>query len=179
MKQGSASNIFRAYDIRGIYGVDLFGETAERIGRSACAAFGPGKNIVVGMDARESSAPLREALISGMTSAGCNVTDLGMVPSPVLYFSVKHLGAEAGIMVTASHLTPEWNGFKFCGSDGIVISEGTGLEKIREQFNSGTEELAKEGSSDNYRDILLDYMEDEGSIRLRKQCHITRNAWHR
>lgn len=167
--QDSITNIFRAYDIRGIYGSDLFGETAERIGVAACADIGSKGTIVVGMDARESSGVLKSALIEGMTSAGCNVIDIGTVPSPVLYFSAKHLTADRGVIVTASHLPPEWNGFKFCDKGGIVISEGTGLEKIRSAFFEKDAEQGQQGSVVDYREILLDYSSYiSGKIRIKK-----------
>lgn len=131
------AGIFRAYDVRGIFNKDLDVSIAASIGKSIGTFFGPGKSIVVGRDARLSGEQLSNALIEGIVSVGCNAIDVGIVPTPTLYYAAMNLKADGGVMVTASHLPPEWNGFKICDSQGIVLSEGTGLEKIRDIFESG------------------------------------------
>ena len=106
--------IFREYDIRGIVGQDLDEATVEILGRAIGTYFlGRGqKGTAVGRDCRLSSPGFGRALIRGLTSTGCDVTDIGVVPTPLLYFSVFHLGMPAGVMVTGSHNPPEHNGFK-------------------------------------------------------------------
>ena len=122
-------HIFRAYDIRGIFGEDLTEEVATCIG-AAFAKFLDGKDVVVGRDARISGEKLRDALVSGLVSR-CDVTDVGLVPTPLLYFATNRLKKEAGVMVTASHNPPKWNGIKaFRARKGSIY--GQDMEKIRE-----------------------------------------------
>jgi phosphomannomutase/phosphoglucomutase len=122
-------HIFRAYDIRGIFGKDLTEEVAARIG-AAFAKFVEGKPVAVGRDARISGEQLRDALVSGLVSR-CDVTDVGVVPTPLFYFALNRLKKDAGIMVTASHNPPQWNGLKaFRGNGGSIY--GMEMETIRE-----------------------------------------------
>ena len=106
--------IFREYDIRGIVGQDLDDEAVELLGRAMGTFFlGRGqKRVAVGQDCRVSSPGFARALTSGLASTGCDVTALGVVPTPLLYFSVFHKNMPAGVMVTGSHNPPEHNGFK-------------------------------------------------------------------
>ena len=121
-------HIFRAYDIRGIFGEDLTEEVAMKIG-VAFAKFLEGKTVVVGRDVRISGEKLRDSLVSGLVSE-CYVTDVGVVPTPVLYFASNKLKKDAGIMVTASHNPPQWNGFKaFWGQKGSIYGED--MQKIK------------------------------------------------
>ena len=109
--------IFRAYDIRGIYGPQLSKETAVQIG----AAFGTilrrkgfdNPKVVVGRDNRFSSDDLSVSLIDGLLSAGCLVTDIGLSVTPFVHFSTINFDFDAGIIVTASHNPKEFNGFRF------------------------------------------------------------------
>lgn len=109
--------IFRAYDIRGIYGETLTCENAFSIGCAFATSVAreSQKNrpiIVTARDGRKSSPALASAVIQGMMSAGAEVTDLGVGPSPMCYFGMHYLDADAGIMVTGSHNPPSHNGFK-------------------------------------------------------------------
>ena len=122
-------HIFRAYDIRGIFDQDLTEEVAIRIG-AAFAQFIDGKSVVIGRDVRISGEKLRNSLISGLVSS-CDVTDVGVVPTPLLYFAASRLKKDAGIMVTASHNPPQWNGFKaFWGQKGSIY--GKDMQTIRD-----------------------------------------------
>ncbi len=107
--------ILRAYDIRGIVGETLSEEDAYYLGRSL-AAFVLGKNtgkkICIGFDGRFSSPKLEEKIVRGLMESGMDVIRIGLCPTPMLYFSVKHLGASGGIMITGSHNPPSHNGFK-------------------------------------------------------------------
>ena len=106
--------IFREYDIRGVVNKDLTPEVVENLGK----AFGTyiqtfqGKDVVVGRDNRLSSKSLRDALIRGILSTGCSVTDVGEFPTPTFYFSLIHYKKDGGVMITGSHNPPEFNGFK-------------------------------------------------------------------
>ena len=106
--------IFREYDIRGIVGQDLDDGAVEILGRAMGTFFlGRGqKQVAVGQDCRLSSPGFARALTSGLASTGCDVTPLGVVPTPLLYFSVFHKKMPAGVMITGSHNPPEHNGFK-------------------------------------------------------------------
>jgi phosphomannomutase/phosphoglucomutase len=115
--------IFRQYDIRGIVGRDLTEEVARALG-GAYAAFmrerGVAGEVAVGRDNRPSGDALRDALVDGLTSAGVSVVDIGVVPTPLLYWSLHHLPVVGGIQITGSHNPPEYNGFKLSfGTDSL------------------------------------------------------------
>ena len=112
-----ASGIFRQYDVRGVVGDDLTEETARALGGAYAALLRernvPGE-VAVGRDNRPSGTALRDALVQGLTDAGVSVVDIGVVPTPLLYWSLHHLGVAGGIQITGSHNPPEYNGFKLC-----------------------------------------------------------------
>ncbi|MDO9536747.1 MAG: phosphoglucosamine mutase, partial [Thermoplasmata archaeon] len=95
---------------------------AVRLGITAGNFYGPSKKIANGMDPRTSSPMVFNAVVSGLISTGINVTDLGMVPTPLVQFAVKRMKLDGGLMVTASHNPPEFNGLKFFASDGTELS---------------------------------------------------------
>ncbi|HPG27584.1 MAG TPA: phosphomannomutase/phosphoglucomutase, partial [Myxococcota bacterium] len=121
--------IFKAYDIRGVVPDELDARQAYAIGR-AVAVFVGASPIAVGRDARVHSPELAGALVDGIRDEGCDVIDLGLVATPMLYFGVESLGARAGVMVTASHNPGEYNGFKICREHAIPVGEATGLKDI-------------------------------------------------
>lgn len=126
-------SIFRAYDIRGVYGKDLTEEVSMDIGRAFGTYLGgKGKEIVAGRDVRLSGNILKSAFVRGVLSTGCHVQDIGIVPTPVLYFTIVRHEKDGGVMVTASHNPPEWNGFKLCRERGLLIAQGMGMEEIKE-----------------------------------------------
>jgi len=106
--------IFRAYDIRGVVGQELSEAVYYVLGQAAGTLFGRrgSKKIVVGHDARLTSPAFAAALMAGLQASGCDVIDIGMVPTPVMYFAVDYLKADGGAVVTASHNPPEFNGLK-------------------------------------------------------------------
>ncbi len=107
--------IFREYDIRGVVDQTLYSEDAYWIGRAfaALVAGEPGAKIAIGRDGRLSSPELATALAKGITDCGVDVVDLGLVPTPMLYFAAHKLPASGGVMITGSHNPPDHNGFKF------------------------------------------------------------------
>ncbi len=126
-----ASGIFRLYDIRGIVGDDLTAEAAHAIG-SAYAAYlaqheAPGA-VIVSRDNRPSGAALRDALVAGLTGAGVDVVDIGVVPTPLNYWALHHLPTAGGIQITGSHNPPEYNGFKL--SVGTASLHGEELQHL-------------------------------------------------
>jgi phosphomannomutase len=121
--------IFKAYDIRGVYGETLTEREALAIGR-AFATFLDCRSVVVGRDMRPHSGPLFEALARGLTMQGAGVTDLGLCSTPMCYFACGSLNADASIMITASHNPGQWNGFKLTRQQAIPISGDTGIADI-------------------------------------------------
>lgn len=125
-------NIFKAYDIRGIYPAELNEETAYDIGRAVVDHFGA-KAIAIGRDARSHSPALFESLARGITEGGCSVIDLGVLTTPMVYFAAWKIdGIDAVISVTASHNPPEYNGFKIALRGAVPVGENTGLIAIRD-----------------------------------------------
>ncbi len=152
------NSIFRAYDIRGVFGQDLTEEVATRIGAAFATFLGENKEVLVGKDVRLSGEKLRKALVSGLVS-GCNVTDIGTVPTPLLYFAINLLRKDAGIMITASHNPPEWNGFKAFRRKGCIY--GKDMEKIKQIAKEvNLEKLGKKrGKLTSYKGIIKEYMD--------------------
>jgi phosphomannomutase/phosphoglucomutase len=110
-----APGIFRQYDIRGVVGRDLTEEAARALGGAYAALMrerGATGEVAVGRDNRPSGDKLNAALVGGLTSAGVSVVDVGVVPTPLLYWSLHHLPVVGGIQITGSHNPPEYNGFK-------------------------------------------------------------------
>jgi len=126
-QQSVVSSIFRAYDIRGIVGETLTSDTAYWIGRAVGAeSINQGQPAVaVARDGRLSGPELIESLIQGLVEAGCDVTDIGMAPTPVLYFATHTLQATTGVMVTGSHNPANYNGFKI-----VIAGETLANERI-------------------------------------------------
>ena len=151
------AGIFKAYDIRGVYGRDLTEATAEHIGR-AFATFTQARKVVVGRDCRPHSRPLFDALARGLTRQGADVIDLGECSTPMSYFANGHLGADGSIIITASHNTAEWNGFKLCRAQAVPISGATGIADLERIV--GEQRFAvpppRPGTIASY-DILPDY----------------------
>jgi phosphomannomutase/phosphoglucomutase len=134
--------LFREYDIRGIVGQELTEPVAEQIGRAFATVASPQgvKTVTVGWDGRPSSPSLRDRLISGMTAGGLNVVDIGVCPTPVLYFSLFNLPVDGGVMITGSHNASEYNGFKLCvGKEALHGDEIQDLKKVMDagRFSSG------------------------------------------
>ena len=131
------ASIFKAYDIRGIYGETLTEDLAYKIGR-AFATFLKSKNVVVGRDMRPHSEPLFKALARGLTEQGASVIDIGLCSTPMAYFANGKLGADGSIMITASHNPGEWNGFKLCREKATPISGATGIKDIEKIVLDGS-----------------------------------------
>jgi len=133
--------IFKAYDIRGIYGQDFDNELGHLLGlayvelRKSDPDYISGKKlkIAVAADMRLSSPGLKERLIKGLIEAGADVVDLGTISTPSLYFAVGHYKYDGGIIVSASHNPKEWNGFKLVRAQGVPISNETGINYLRDK----------------------------------------------
>jgi phosphomannomutase len=149
--------IFKAYDIRGIYGENMTDEVAYRIGRAA-AQYLNVPEIAVGRDMRTSSPQLAAAIIQGIVDNGTNAIDLGMVTTDALYFAVGKFNYPAGVMITASHNPGKYNGMKFCRAQAFPVSLETGLADMRDLAISGNfNEPAQKGHVIK-RDITENYV---------------------
>ena len=152
------AGIFKAYDIRGIYGETLTEEMAFKIGR-AFATFVKCRKVVVGRDMRPHSKPLFDAMARGLTLQGADVIDIGLCSTPMSYYANGKLGADASVMITASHNPGEWNGFKVCREKAIPISGATGIQDIERIVNTGAfaPEAVAKGKVSTY-DIVPEYI---------------------
>ncbi len=130
------ANIFKSYDIRGIYPSEIDEKTAYAIGR-ALVSYVNADNIAVGRDARESSPALFAALAKGITEGGSNVLDLGLATTPMVYFASRQSGVDASVSLTASHNPPEYNGFKLTVKDAVPIGGNSGMNEIKERAMKG------------------------------------------
>lgn len=123
------ASIFKAYDIRGVYGKQLFDETAPAIGKAFAKVLQP-TTVIVGRDARVSSPVLHKGVIEGLTSVGVNVIDVGMVSTDMYYYACATKGLP-GVMITASHNPAEYNGFKMVKKIPYLLSGEEGIQDIR------------------------------------------------
>ena len=114
-------SIYRNYDIRGKYPEEITDEEVEKIGRAIVPLFSL-KKVAVGYDVRPSSLPLRNALIKGLTESGCHVVDLGLVTTPMTYYVCGTTDVDATVMITASHMPPEFNGLKISIEDAKPVT---------------------------------------------------------
>src|SRR3990167_7237034 len=115
-------SIYRNYDIRGLYPNEITEDEVEKIGYAIVKNFGT-KKVAVGYDIRPSSLPLKNALIKGLTEAGCNVVDLGLVTTPMTYYVCGSTDVDATVMVTASHMPSEYNGLKIAVDDSKPVTK--------------------------------------------------------
>jgi phosphomannomutase len=130
------TSIFKAYDIRGLYPSEVNEEAAYKIGR-ATAQYLQAHTVAIGRDARSHSPALFESLAQGLTDAGCDVIDLGLLTTPMVYFAAGTLDVDAAISVTASHNPPEYNGLKIALRGAVPVGENSGLFAIRDLALSG------------------------------------------
>ncbi len=143
-------NCFKAYDIRGKVPSELNPELAYKVGRTY-AKFINAKKVIVGYDIRKSSLEICEALINGLTDAGSNVVNIGLCGTEMIYFSTPYLNADGGIMITASHNPPEYNGMKFVKKDSVPVGYDSGLNLIETMIlkNDLGEISVKKGTVEN------------------------------
>ncbi len=157
--------IFKAYDVRGKYGSEIDEAFAERLG-SAAVRFLGARRIAVGRDVRLSAPAIAAAVARG---AGCEVVDIGLATTPMLYFAVGHLGLDGGIMVTASHNPPGDIGFKICRERAFPVGERTGLkdiERLSSAPSAGGSKVFPRTVVAEYREHLRRHLENVPKLKV-------------
>jgi len=168
--------IFREYDIRGIVDKDLTLEFVEYLGRGIGTFFREHgkKRVALGRDARLSSPAYAEAATRGLLSTGCSVVDIGLVPTPLLYFAVYYKKNEAAVMITGSHNPPEYNGFKMMVGEETLYGET--IQQVYRILKEGKLITDKPGSRSSY-DVIPEYesyvVKD---VRLRRKLKVVLDA---
>ncbi len=163
--------IFREYDIRGLVDKDLTDEVARQIGQAFgtyIQAAGKG-DLVVGRDNRLSSERFANAAIAGLLSTGCNVVDVGLLPTPVFYYSIIYLQKDGGIMITGSHNPPDFNGFKICEDYASIY--GQKIQELRRiieigRFAKGKGKLDRAKTIDPYCSHLKNGIDIEREVKV-------------
>ena len=131
-------SIFREYDVRGIVGKDLTPDVAQSIGRAygTMARQRGCRTVALGRDGRLTSPDLRDRVLAGITATGVNVVDIGVCPTPLLYFALYELPVDGGVMVTGSHNAAEYNGFKMCLDKAALYGED--IQELKRLVETGT-----------------------------------------
>jgi phosphomannomutase / phosphoglucomutase len=149
--------IFREYDIRGVAETELSSPDVVELGRGLGTLLQrkSGRSINLGRDCRLSSTRLRDALLDGLMKSGCEVTDIGVVPTPLLYFSAVHTDADGAVMITGSHNPSEFNGFKtVCGPSTL---HGETIQEVLHLIQNG--DFASGKSSHQDMDVIAAYLD--------------------
>ncbi|HWF07861.1 MAG TPA: phosphomannomutase/phosphoglucomutase [Bryobacteraceae bacterium] len=171
------ANIFREYDIRGIADKDLPDAGVKLLGQ----AFGTylirhnSKRVNLARDCRLSSDRLHDALLAGLLAAGCEIADLGVVPTPLLYYSVFHLHADAGVMITGSHNPSDYNGFKVMHGKSTI--HGEEIQKILQLIQANDFERPSSPGSVKTFDIATPYVDEiAGQFKLPRRIRVVSDA---
>lgn len=150
--------IFKAYDIRGLYPSELDEDSSYRIARAFAVALKP-KVVVLGRDMRESGPAVADATIRGLTDQGCDVIDVGLTSTSMYYFAVNHLDGDAGVMCTASHNPGQYNGFKMTGRGAVPSISYVSNEDLWKMACEGNfPEPDKKGVLLGHKEVLDDYI---------------------
>lgn len=170
-----SKEIFRAYDIRGIVGESLTPESVYEIGRAigSEAQTRGEKSICIGRDGRLSGPTLLAALAKGLLATGCDVIDLGMLPTPVLYFATNVLSAHSGVMLTGSHNPPNYNGLKIViAGHTLVGDEITALYDriIKKDLATGQGKLQSQEIIDKYINYICDHVKLARPLKIVIDC---------
>jgi phosphomannomutase/phosphoglucomutase len=150
-------SIFRAYDIRGIVGETLTADVVHDIGLAiGSEAYAKGEQqVIIARDGRLSSPELSAALATGLQASGRGVTDIGMVPTPLLYYATHTLKSRSGVMITGSHNPPNYNGLKIVIAGETLAEEG--IQRLRRRIEQ--ENFTEGGGAYETRDVASDYIE--------------------
>jgi len=151
-------SIFKAYDVRGIYPDQLNDQTAYAIGLGLATLLKP-QRAVIGHDMRKSSNSLNTAFIRGLTEGGADVDDIGLVSTDGMYFAVGKYGYDCGIMITASHNPPEYNGMKICEKEAVPLSGDGKLAEVKDIILNDQFSIAVSPGSVREKNLISDYVE--------------------
>ncbi len=147
--------IFKAYDIRGKYPEEISEDIVFKIVAALVKFLNPDK-LIVAHDGRKSSESLKESAMTAITAFGTDVIDIGLASSPLFYFAVNRLGAGGGVMITASHNPPDYNGLKIVREKAIAIGESNGLTQIRNLTKDIKIERVRKGKLSS-KDLSVEY----------------------
>ncbi len=152
-------SVFKAYDVRGVYGEELNEELAYRVGYFLPELL-QSDHVLIGRDARLSSPSLFEAMSRGVMDAGCDVWDIGICTTPTVYYAGPFLGARACVMITASHNPPKYNGFKISRELAKPVGKETGLMDLEKLCQKKPEPIANKGKiiTHDIREGYLDFV---------------------
>jgi phosphomannomutase/phosphoglucomutase len=167
--------IFREYDIRGVADTELLSADVADLGRALGALLRrkAGRRINLGRDCRLSSPRLHEALLEGLIASGCEVTDIGVVPTPLLYYSAVHLEAHGAVMITGSHNPSEFNGFKTVRSSGTI--HGEEIQEVRRLIE--TRDFMSGHGSHRMVDVISPYLgEIAGQFKFERRIKVVADA---
>lgn len=151
-------SIFKAYDIRGTYPDQLDEETAYAVGFGLSTLLKPGR-AVIGHDMRISSEALNSSAIKGLMEGGADVDDIGLISTDGMYFAVGKYGYDCGVMITASHNPPQYNGMKVCEKEAVPLSGDGKLGEIKRIILSDKFKKAAKRGSLKKKNIISDYVE--------------------
>ena len=168
--------IFRQYDIRGIVDEDLTQETVELLGKGIGSYFRKNKSrkVALGRDCRLSSPLFAEALAKGLLSSGCQIVDLGIIPTPLLYFTMYQKKMEAGVIITGSHNPPNYNGFKMMVGEETLFGEA--IKDIFTLIQSG-DFIEKKSSDQKDYNIVPEYQDYVlNTVKLEKKLKVVVDA---
>ncbi len=156
------AGIFKAYDIRGVYGDVLNKEMGYKIGLAYARFIGQGKRIVCGKDGRVHSDELQGAFIEGVRDGGCHVVDMGLCTTPNSYYACFTDGYDGSAMITASHNPGKYNGLKFCRENAIPVGYDDGLDQIETFVHEGCPKAETRGTLEtaSYKEGYLKYLKD-------------------
>ena len=168
-------SIFKAYDIRGIVETDLTPDTVQLIGQAFAteSLTQNSKTVVIARDGRLSSPQLSMSLTKGLQAGGCDVIDVGMVPTPVLYFATHHFKTGTGIMVTGSHNPPEYNGLKMLMAGKTLYGDDiTNLHELikTNELCQGNGSFRSENILDTYRKRIISDVKLDKPLRIAVDC---------
>ena len=150
---------FKAYDIRGKVPGELNADLAYKIGRTYATLL-KCKSVLIGRDVRKSSPELSESLAKGLNDAGCDVIDLGLCGTEMIYFGTPYLNADGGIMITASHNPPEYNGLKFVKKGSVPMGYDAGLDEIEKRIlKNDLGEVADVKGKIHQKDLMNEFID--------------------
>src|SRR3954463_3799130 len=152
------ASVFKAYDVRGIAPDEIDADGVYRTVRAYVDEFEP-KSMAIGRDMRLTSAELCESAIAAALDGGCDVDDIGLIGTEMLYFAVTEYGYEGGLIVTASHNPKQYNGMKIVRRGALPLGGDGGIEKVRDRALAGEFKTPKTPGKLGKRDVLQGFAE--------------------